>query len=123
MRSASKSSEHAMRFTFLAKSFAAPHMAQDRILLSFSIDLEEESLGALHTSWLSQANLCISEAVPDRNSLCRCGKRTQLCRYGTHIITGVLDKLWCAVRVDVECHRMLREDGTLQEAAHFRSTH
>ncbi|KAJ7723711.1 hypothetical protein B0H14DRAFT_3622186 [Mycena olivaceomarginata] len=42
-----------------------------------------------------------------------------LCVTDSYPVLGVLDKLWCAVMVDVECHHMLREDGTLQEAHIF----
>ncbi|KAJ7895221.1 hypothetical protein B0H14DRAFT_2681650, partial [Mycena olivaceomarginata] len=86
------------RFAFLPGSFKPLELARKRFLLSCSISLDEGTMSAVSMSWLSQANLCIRQAIPDGL------KPRRPC--------GVVEKLWCAVTIDVDCHHLLREEGT-----------
>ncbi|KAJ7895214.1 hypothetical protein B0H14DRAFT_2681616 [Mycena olivaceomarginata] len=93
------------RFAFLPGSFKPLELARKRFLLSCSISLDEGTMNAVSMSWLSQANLCIRQTIPDGlKPRCPC---------------GVVEKLWCAVTIDVDCHHLLREEGTLQKAYIF----
>ncbi|KAJ6527816.1 hypothetical protein B0H19DRAFT_1083900 [Mycena capillaripes] len=89
-----------IRFTFPPGSFKALELPRKRILLSSSIALDEEAMKVVNMSWLSQANMCISEP------------RTRY-RY------GVVDMLQCAVMVDAEFQYWLRPEGTPQQAYIF----
>ncbi|KAJ7671986.1 hypothetical protein B0H14DRAFT_3070086 [Mycena olivaceomarginata] len=92
------------RFTILPGSFKALELPRNHILLSSSIKLEDEIVNLVNTSWLSQANRCIDKIMPDREQRYRC---------------GMVEMLECIVMVDLECHHLLRPEGTLHEAHIF----
>ncbi|KAJ6553325.1 hypothetical protein B0H19DRAFT_1263719 [Mycena capillaripes] len=98
---------HQKRFCFPSGTFKAseiPETCTGCPYLESSIELEGFSEDLVSTSWLSQANLCISEISFE-------GRERNI--YGT------IDTLQCVIIVDTEIRHQLHREGTLREAYLF----
>ncbi|KAJ7215541.1 hypothetical protein GGX14DRAFT_443045 [Mycena pura] len=98
---------HQERFCFPSGTFKAseiPEICTGCPYLESSIELDSFNENLVSTSWLSQANFCISgTSFQDRE------RNT----YGT------IDTLNCIIIVDTESRHQLRREGTLREAYLF----